>query len=677
MIFKAAKYLFLSGALFLGFALQAQNCEPSTSKKVQKLLDGAINNSRLEIDERIDLFRKSLEVDPECIECLFGKARAEYGMAMEQNTGYDRAYSDFVEVITSCPKYHADAFYYSGIIAYANQDYENAQKYFEGFLTFDKEQGKSSRDHNAKEGDIASVLPEVRFYNEFYSNPVEYNPRRLANVNTDAGEYLPMLSPDNQLIFFTRKSKEKAKGDLYAKEVERFMMASQVRQSNEYENAEPLPPPFNVGDNYGGVSLSLNNREMFITVCKPISSNYKNCDLYVSRYERETDDAGKVLYNWTGLENLGENVNTSGGWEAQPTLSADGNTLYFATIRENTTPDKEGNPTIDIFYTERTSDGAWSKAQPIGDEINTDGNDKSPVLHADSRTMYFASNGHPGAGGYDIFYSKQENNGGWTKPKNIGYPVNSPQDEHGLVVSTDGKVALFSSSNVSSAKGLDIFAFDVPKAARPEKVLILKGDVKNAEGELVSDAKIEIKYASTKEVKEVDVDDLDGTYAAVINLRKGEDVVVSVKSETEDLAFNTRVFTLADTSETVRDLEIKVEKLESGKIYRMNDIRFATGSSDIDNASKSVLDEFADYLNENPTYQVEIYGHTDDIGDKGANLALSADRAFEVFGYLQEAGVNPDKMSFQGYGESKPMVANNSDADRAINRRTEFKIVKR
>jgi OOP family OmpA-OmpF porin len=109
----------------------------------------------------------------------------------------------------------------------------------------------------------------------------------------------------------------------------------------------------------------------------------------------------------------------------------------------------------------------------------------------------------------------------------------------------------------------------------------------------------------------------------------------------------------------------------------MNDIRFATGSADIDNASKSVLDEFADYLNENPTYQVEIYGHTDDIGDKGANLALSADRAFEVFGYLQEAGVNPDKMSFQGYGESKPMVANNSDADRAINRRTEFKIVKR
>jgi len=677
MFFRSLKVFFCFSALLISAESVAQNCGPSTSRKAQKLLDDAMNNSKLELDERIDIFRKSLEADPECIECLFGKARAEYGLAMEQNTGYDRAYRDFVEVITSCPKYHADAYYYSGIIAYANQDYESAQKYFEGFLTFDKEGGKISRDHEAKEGDIASVLPEVRFYNDFYSNPVEYNPRRLANINTDAGEYLPMLSPDNELIFFTRKSKEKAKGDLYAREIERFMMAEQIGKTNEYSNAEELPPPFNVGDNYGGITLSLDNREMFITVCKPVSSNYKNCDLYVSRYRQEANDAGKVIYNWTGLENLGENVNTPDGWEAQPTLSADGNTLYFATIRENTTKDKEGNPTIDIFYTERSPSGTWSKAKSIGDVINTDGNDKSPVLHADSRTMYFASNGHLGAGGYDIFYSKQEEDGGWTQPKNIGYPVNSPQDEHGLVVSTDGKIALFSSSNVSSAKGLDIFAFDVPKEARPEKVLILKGDVKNSQGQLVTDAKIEIKYAETKEVKEVDVDDLDGTYAAVVNLRKDEDVVVSVKSDTDDLAFNTRVFTLADTAETVRDLKMQVEKLESGKTYRMNDIRFATGSSEIDKASKSVLKEFSDYLTDNPTYQVEIYGHTDDVGDTEANLILSTDRAFEVFGYLQESGVDPDQMDFKGFGESKPLVPNKSEEDRAINRRTEFKIVKR
>ncbi|MEM9053506.1 MAG: OmpA family protein [Bacteroidota bacterium] len=660
----------------MGIFGYSQNCGPTESKKAAKLLEDASTNSKYTLRERIDVFRKSLESDPECIECLFGKARAEYGLAMEQNTGYDRAYRNFTEVITSCPEFHADAYYYSGIIAYANQDYTNAQKYFEGFLTFDTEAGKTSRDHSAKEGDIASVLPEVRFYNDFYSNPVEYNPRRLAEINTEAGEYLPMLSPDNELIFFTRKSKEKAKGDLYAKDVERFMMATQVDGTAEYSGAAPLAPPFNVGDNYGGVSLSLDNREMFITVCKPTSGGYKNCDIYVSNYEQRTDDLGKTFYSWSGLENLGEAVNTPSGWEAQPTLSADGNTLYFATIRENTTPDDEGNPTIDIYYTERDAAGAWSAAKSLGDKINTKGNDKSPFLHADSRTMYFASNGHLGAGGYDIFYSKEEN-GKWSKPKNLGYPVNSPQDEHGLVVSTDGKVALFSSSNVTSAKGLDIFAFEVPKEARPEKVLLLKGDIKNEKGELVTDAKIEIKYAETKKVQEIKVDDMDGTYAAVINLRKEEDVVVSVKSETEDLAFNTRVFTIEDTATSVRDLDIEVENLVSGKTYRMNDIRYATGSSEIDEASKAVLDEFADYLNENQTFRVEIFGHTDDVGDEGENLALSTDRAFEVFGYLQEKRVNPDRMQFKGFGESKPLVQNNSDADRAINRRTEFKIIKR
>ena len=246
-----------------------------------------------------------------------------------------------------------------------------------------------------------------------------------------------------------------------------------------------------------------------------------------------------------------------------------------------------------------------------------------------------------------------------------------------LPICTDGKIALFASSNLDAARGLDVFAFDVPKEARPEKVLILKGDVQNEKGEVVKDARIELKYTKTKELDQVEVDEVDGSYAAVVNLRKDEDVVVSVKSDTEDLAFNTRVFTLADTAETVRDLNMDVEKLESGKTYRMNDIRFATNSSEIDEASKSVLDEFADYLKENPSFDVVIAGHTDDVGNERENLVLSTDRAFEVFGYLQDRGVEPRRLSFEGYGEARPLVANTSPENRALNRRTEFKIIKR
>lgn len=668
--------IFLILALFLPHLGMGQNCGPTESKKAQKLLEKAKSGERLSDSDRLDLLTQSLESDPDCIECLFTKARAEYALAEQMNASYGRAYDDFQEVIRRCPKYHADAYYYAGIIAYGNQDYENSLDAFESFLRFKESDGKVSRDHELKKKDVAQVLPEVRFYYDFYANPVAYNPERLKNVNTEWDEYLPMLSPDNELIFFTRKSREKAKGDLYAREVERFMMAESIGE-NEFQAAEPLPPPFNVGDNYGGVSLSLDNREMFVTVCKPVSGNYKNCDLYVSKYEKQVSESGEISYRWSGLQNLGPNVNTEGGWEAQPTLSADGNTLYFGTIRESTTTDEDGNPTIDIYYSNRGKDGSWSTAKPIGGDINSPGNDKSPFLHADSRTLYFSSNGRPGAGGYDIFFCKQELDGSWTEPDNIGYPVNSPQDEHGLVVSTDGRIALFSSSNLESAQGLDVFAFKVPKKARPEKVLILKGEVSNEKGLPIEDARIELKYTKTKEIEEVEVDGDDGSYAAVVNLRKDEDVVVSVKSDSEDLAFNTRVFTLADTAETVRDLTLEVEELESGKTYRMNDICFATNSSEIDASSKSVLNEFAEYLKENASLAVEIIGHTDDVGDERENLVLSTDRAFEVFGYLQEKGVDPRRLSFKGYGETKPLVENTSESNRAINRRTEFKIVKR
>lgn len=677
MDIKIRNSIILMVLLFAGaHGFAQENCEPTQSKKVQKILDKVYSAAKFSSAEIEAMLQEAVAEDDECLSCRFGLARIQYQIATERNQSYDTALRNFDKVIKQCSTYHSDAYYYAGIISYGNQDFENALEYFESFLTFDHEKGKSSRDYDVKEKDVAMVLPEIRFYVDFYANPVPFNPVRLTGINTPADEYLPMLSPDNEIIFFTRQEKVKAKGDLYARDVENFMQAPANADGSDFQNPQPLPPPFNVGDNYGGVSISLDNREMFVTVCKPVTSSYKNCDIYVTKYEQIVAADGSISYKWSRLENLGPNVNTEDGWEAQPTLSADGNELYFASVRENSTPDKDGNPTIDIYYTKRNSDGSWSPAKPIGGDINTTGNDKSPFLHVDSRTLYFSSNGRNGAGGYDIYFCKQEEDGSWTKPKNLGYPINSTQDEHGLVVSTDGKRAYFASSNVQSARGLDIFAFEVPQKARPDKVALIKGEAKGPNGEVITEARIELKYTKSKEIREVQVNKLDGSYAAVINLKKDEDVVVSVKSDTEELAFNTRVFTLADTAKTVQTIDMTVDKISEGKTYRINDIRFKTGSSELNEESKRVLDEFADYLNENKTLSIEIGGHTDDIGDDQKNMVLSTDRAFEVFGYLQTAGVEGDRMKFKGYGETTPVVPNNSDANRAKNRRTEFKITR-
>ena len=677
MDIKIRNTIILMAVLFsCAKGIAQENCEPTQSKKVQKILDRVYSAEKHTSDEIESMLQEAVAEDDDCLSCIFGLARIQYQLATERNQSYDSALRNFDKVINQCPTFHSDAFYYAGIISYGNQDFENALDYFESFLTFNQELGKSSRDYEVKEKDVAMVLPEIRFYVDFYANPVPFNPVRLNGINTPADEYLPMLSPDNEIIFFTRKEMVKAKGDLYAREVENFMQASVSADGSDFQNPQPLPPPFNVGDNYGGISISLDNREMFVTVCKPVTSSYKNCDIYVTSYEPKEEPDGSISYKWSGLENLGPNVNTEDGWEAQPTLSADGNELYFASVRENSTPDKDGNPTIDIYYTKRNHDRTWSPAQPISGDINTAGHDKSPFLHVDSRTLYFSSNGRIGAGGYDIYFCKQEEEGSWTKPKNLGYPINSTQDEHGLVVSTDGKRAYFASSNVQSARGLDIFAFEVPQKARPDKVLLIKGEARSANGEIITEARIELKYTKSKEVREVDVNKFDGTYAAVINLKKEEDVVVSVKSNTEELAFNTRVFTIADTANTVQTIDMNIDKITEGKTYRINDIRFKTGSSELNEESKRVLDEFADYLNENKTLRIEIGGHTDDVGDDLKNMVLSTDRAFEVFGYLQSEGVDGDRMNFKGYGETTPVATNDSEINRAKNRRTEFKITR-
>ncbi len=668
--------LLLLGCFAVGSAAAQEHCGPTGEKKAEKFYKQAMESEKLDQMARLGLLSKSTAADPNCVQCHFAKARLQYRMANEQGLPMLQALWSYEKVIELCPSFHADAHYYAGLIHYGNQDYKEAVEHFEDFLLFEKTPRNIARDHEVKERDVAQILPEIRFYVDFYENPVPFDPVRLNHLNTEADEYLPMLSPDNEFIFFTRKGKVKEKGDLYPREVETFMQARKLEGHLEYAKPGALPPPFNTGDNYGGVTLSLDNREMYVTVCKPVGPNYKNCDIYVTRFERKRNAQGLIEFQWSGLENLGDAINTPDGWEAQPTISADGKTLYFATIRENTTPDKDGNPSIDIYYSNRLHDGSWTVAKPLEGGINTPGNDKSPFMHADSRTLYFSSNGRPGAGGYDIYFSRQDAQGNWSTPKNLGYPINSAKDEHGLIVSTDGATALFASANPEQSRSLDIYAFEVPKKARPEKVIILKGDVIDEKGEPVRDARIELKYVNTKETSEINVDKQDGHYAAVVNLREKEEVVVSVKSDTQTLAFNTRVFSMADTLEPVKTIEMQVAKLQPGKTYRINDIRFASASSQLNPDSKKVLDEFVAYLQENPKLKVEIGGHTDSVGDAQKNLALSTDRAFEVFGYLQDQGVYHNRMNFRGYGDTQPVAPNDTPENRALNRRTEFKILK-
>lgn len=643
-------------------------CELQADKKLQKKLDEA-TSGKVSLREAEDLIRGTLEADENCVPCRFLLGKLLFNARTDSR---DEALGEFQAVKARCPDFHADVDYYLGVIEFGRQEYTNALMHFQDFLAYQNpDKARFSSDHAKKVRDVQDVLPEAKFYGEFYENIVPFDPYRIAQVSTAGEEYLPMLSPDNELLYFTRKTTRQNKGDLVPREVEEFTLSRRASLNEKFTAGQPLAPPFNVGDNYGGVSLSLDNREMFVTVCKPGARGYNNCDLYVTRYNG--NDGASTGSLWSGLENLGPTVNTPDGWEAQPTLSADGKTLYFATVRAGTTPDADGNPTIDIYFSERGSDGKWSSAKPLQGPINTAGNDKSPFLHADSRTLYFSSNGRLGAGGYDIYYARQNNDGSWQEPRNIGYPINTPADEHGLIVSVDGTEAYFASSGIKGSQGLDIYAFRIPSEARPEKVLLLKGEVRNENGELVEDAKVQLKLAD--EVRDVEVQQDNGSYAAVVNIEREKEVLLTIESPNNPLAFASRVFTLADTARPVLAVQAPITEIKPGETYELPDVRFATNSSDIEPESRKVLAEFAEFLKRNPNLKVEIRGHTDSVGDEAFNKVLSTDRAFEVMGFLQDEGVAGQRIRFAGFGSSKPIASNATAEGRQKNRRTEFVVL--
>ncbi|MCC6601222.1 MAG: OmpA family protein, partial [Crocinitomicaceae bacterium] len=295
-------------------------------------------------------------------------------------------------------------------------------------------------------------------------------------------------------------------------------------------------------------------------------------------------------------------------------------------------------------------------------------------MHSDSKTLYFSSNGRVGVGGMDIYYCKMNDDGTFSDPKNIGYPINTEEDQLGIVVSSDGELAYFGANKYLGGKGMDIFEFKMPDQAKPERVLVLKGEVKNEEGNPVQNASVEVKYAQSGTTEKISVNNDDGSYAAIVRMNQKEDVLLSVAGD--GIAFNSRIVAKKEDTKPPVVIKLNMETMTEmeNKPFVINDIMYSTNSAEIEKDSKLILDEFAAYLVVHPSLEIEIRGHTDNVGNDQSNLTLSMDRAFEVLNYLASKGVEGKRMSYKGFGETKPVSSNDTEEGRSKNRRTEFLI---
>ena len=658
---------------------QDLDCEVEVPKSIEKIYLKAKNYKKYDYKNRVKFYKETLELEEDCIPCIWELAKMSFRRKYSTGDPMDFPKKYFLELETLCPAFHADIYYYLSLIYYMEKNDCEAVKYFKKFLEFPTENKKQiAINHKDQKLYVESSLEMSQYFCDFYSNPVPFNPKVLKNISTaERNEILPVISPDNEQIYYTIEYDEYIKGDFAVHHEQLFANSSRMSFRDNFNEGKPLEEPFNLGPKYGGATISLNNKEMYICACIQ-NGGYFNCDIYVSENQKKTitlkregEDFDTTFYSWTPLKNLGPNINGPQTWEAQPSLSGDGKTLYFASARPG------GYGKIDIYYSKRNEDGSWSKAENMGKPINSSESDKSPFIHTDSRTFYFVSESSDfrwGAGDFDIFYTHQnEQTLIWEAAKNIGYPINSEEAEESLIVSVDGHYGYFSSKRKEGLGGKDIFYFEIPEEAKPDKIVLAKG--KGSFGPNGSEkAKMILRDKNgNKKEQNFSVGD-EGEFIAIVNVEeiKGDALL---EIQTEGGAFESLLISEEDVGNTVvKEKQIDVKPMEKGETYTINDILFESNSSKLKESSKIVLDGFIDWLLVNKELNIEIQGHTDDVGPEKANLALSMDRSFSVMEYLIENGVDKNRLQFKGYGESNPKVPNSSSKSRSINRRTDFLI---
>lgn len=611
-------------------------CPDTDNRKALKYLDEA-REARKKKAPQAEVREKVLKAAAEDTSWAAPwKYLGDYGHSASNNAYIREGYEAYLQ---RCPDSEPDVYYRLGILHYNEKEFDRAIANFRSFLDFDKVKEENQRD--AQQRIIRA---------ELMSHPVPFNPKLLRDISTADPEYLAVISPDQELCFFTRRFEELKRGALTPVSVEKFMIAK--KEGEEFDKGEPMPLPFNKGssNNEGGASISIDNKHLYFTTNKN-----GNFDIYTS---------DEVNGKWTEPRNVSPNINDPKLWESQPCISPDGKRLFFASFRDSV------NKTSDLYVSTKT-DNDWSKPSPLS--INTTGNEKTPYLHSDGITLYFSSDGYPGMGGYDIYYTRFEN-GKWSEPKNLGYPINTEADEIGFFVSTDGRNGYFSSNSLQGSGGYDIYGFELPVEVRPAKVLFIKGELKEEGSGPPYDSQIELKNVRTDEKLEVNYDSLTGKYASVVLF--DDDYIMTVKKK--GFAYNSIYFNEVDTTlDFPKTINLRMRKTEVGESYTLNNILFERNSAVPHQQDSTILKDFAEYLNENKSLQVAIQGHTDDEGNDQDNLLLSEERAKAVMQMLVQGGVDASRITYKGFGETKPLSDNTTPEGRALNRRTEFLVTKK
>ena len=636
-----------------------------------------------------EMYIQAVQTDPDNIKANFMAGRT----IMETiNKGEATAY--FLKVYTLQPDYQFDILYKIGRAYQYGLEFAEAINFYNQYLQkLDQQRGY--------EGDDKVPVSQVRRRLYECENGIDFinNSRNLkitnlgSSINSNSRDYAPVINADETMMIFTSRRQDKnLNEDVFDDNFHYEDIFISYKENGEWTPAKNIGEPINTLYFDSNLGLSADGKQLYLYK----DGEEGDGDIYVS--ELQEDDT------WSEPEPVSKRINSSYG-ENSVSISPDGNTLYFSSNR----PNSYGG--YDIYRCEKNSRGEWGKVYNLGQEINTPYDEEGMFIGHDGKTLYFSSKGHKGMGGYDIFKSVYDDSTEvWSEPVNMGYPINTPDDDIFFVTTRDEKTGYYATVRGDGLGYLDIYKVEIPDLAE-ESAAPLAGIVQ-----------VDTSAQPTNEVTSVAPPVTIGDVAEVqpvqlllkvedANTEEALDATVSLKNSTDGrtllpVPVATGIYRFDISEEQASDYIMTVQ--QNGYVYKslevsvpaaaqepqefrrkvalspivagyrkvLDFVYFDFNSVRLREESQDELNRLRDFMMSNIGTSIEIAGHTDNIGTRSYNKSLSQARAQAIVNFLIQEGVNIERVIAKGYGESDPIASNDDEKDgRELNRRVEMRVL--
>ena len=501
---------------------------------------------------------------------------------------------------------------------------------------------------------LACKMASCKF--EIYSaNNTEV--KSISNTGAGSGsadvEFWPTQTQNGKTLVFMRVSKDpirQPEGKFYT-----------ALPDSEMWNIAKIVNDSVLFDNEGIQKLSPDSKILFFTACNR-QDGLGDCDIYLIKFED-----GK----WGSPVNAGNMLNSE-KWDGQPTFYPGINTLYFSSERNG------GKGKKDIWKAELTgfSDSGtpeWKNPVNLGNLVNTTGDEVSPFVYANKNIFYFASDGHPGLGGMDLFSTEIDEKGNTSNLKNLGYPINTHYDDDGLTLNHICDTTYFTSAR-QTEKGMEIFAFNLDRGLATSPVAYVKVKVVDAKTKKALQTTVKLEFQPFKTNRsQIQVTDESGETMFCLQLNRNYAFTVSAPGYMYLSKFLNE--SKVNSINEPQVLDIELQPIEIGAEVQLYNIYYETDSFRILPQSEPELQNLVTFLKNNAKMKIEIQGHTDSSGNPENNRILSERRAKSVVDYLVKNGIALNRLKSGGYGDKIPIASNETPEGRMLNRRTTIKIL--